>query len=59
MEENNQQVIEELRAVIGAQQELLRVALWVMTQGSADFCGKELSCVLAWDQARAASTLTQ
>jgi hypothetical protein len=55
MEENNQQVIEELRAVIGAQQELLRVALWVMSQGPVDFCGHELSCALAWDQVRAAS----
>lgn len=55
MEENNQQVIEELRAVISAQQELLRVVLWVMSQGPADFRGHELSCVLAWDQVRAAS----
>lgn len=55
MEENHQHVIEELRAVIGAQQELLRLALWVMSQGPTNFRGHELSCVLAWDQVRAAS----
>lgn len=55
MEKHNQQVIEELRAIIDAQQELLRVALWVMSQGPADFRGHKLSCVLAWDQVRAAS----
>jgi hypothetical protein len=56
MGENNQQIIEELRAVIGAQQELLRVVLWVMSQGPVDFRGHALSCDLAWDQVRAAST---
>lgn len=51
----NKQVIEELRAIIGAQQELLRMTLWVMSQGPADFFGHRVSCVLGWDQVRAAT----
>jgi len=51
----NKVVLEELRAVIEAQQELLRLTLWVMSQGPAVFQGQELSCVLEQDQVRAAS----
>ncbi|MBW8744029.1 MAG: hypothetical protein JF628_06750 [Sphingomonas sp.] len=47
-------VIEELRAIIGAQQELLRLTLWVMSEGPTDFAGQNLSCILARDQVRAA-----
>lgn len=49
-------VIEELRTIIGAQQKLLRMTLWVMSQGPAYFFGHKVSCVLDWDQVRAATT---
>lgn len=52
---SNKQVIEELRAIIGAQQELLRTTLWVMSHGPADFFGHKVSCVLRCDQVRAAT----
>lgn len=52
---SNKQVIEELRSIISAQQELLRMTLWVMSQGPADFIGHKLACALAWDQVRAAT----
>ncbi|MBD9392072.1 DUF5677 domain-containing protein [Acidovorax sp. ACV01] len=55
MDTNNKQVIEELRAIIGAQQELLRLTLWVMSQGPADFFGHKVICRLEWDQVRAAT----
>jgi hypothetical protein len=58
MSENNKAVLEELRAVIEAQQELLRLTLGVMSRGPAVFQGHELSCVLEWDQVRAASVTT-
>lgn len=52
---SDKQVIEELRTIIGAQQELLRMTLWVMSQGPADFFGHKVSCVLDWEQVRAAT----
>ncbi len=52
---NNKEIIQELRSVIEAQQELLRMTLWVMSQGPVDFLGHELSCVMAEDQVRAAT----
>lgn len=55
MRQNNKQVIGELRSIIEAQQELLRMTLWVMSQGPVNFCGHNLTCALAWDQVRAAS----
>lgn len=54
MSENNKAILEELRAVIQAQQELLRLSLWVMSQGPATFQGHEVRCVLQQDQVRAA-----
>jgi len=47
--------LKELRAVINEQQELLRLTLWVMSQGPAVVQGQELRCVLAQEQVRAAT----
>ncbi|UDF36515.1 UNVERIFIED_ORG: hypothetical protein LHJ69_05410 [Shinella sp. XGS7] len=33
---SNKEIIQELRSIIAAQQELLRMTLWVMCQGAAD-----------------------
>lgn len=55
MDLSNKQIIEELRSIIEAQQELLRVTLWVMSQGTTVFFGQKLTCTLAWDQVRAAT----
>ena len=43
-----------LRTVIAAQQELLRIALYMMTQGPIAFGDQELKCSLEEDQVRAA-----
>ncbi|MGF6694106.1 hypothetical protein M2318_004190 [Metapseudomonas resinovorans] len=51
----NAKSIKELCQVIEEQQELLRLALWVMSQGPIIFRGHEIKCVLEWDQVRAAS----
>lgn len=53
--ENNKLILEELRGIIEEQQELLRLALYVMSQGPVVFQGQELHCVLEWDQVRAVS----
>lgn len=55
MSGNDKLILEELCAVIQAQQELLRLSLWVMSEGPAMFQGHELRCLLQQDQARAAS----
>ncbi|HCE6498016.1 TPA: hypothetical protein NH194_004287 [Pseudomonas aeruginosa] len=51
----NTKAIYELCRVIKEQQELLRLALWVMSQGPTVFRDQEIKCVLKWDQVRAAS----
>lgn len=55
MSASNKQVGEELRSIIGAQQELLRLTLWVMSQGPADLSGHRVTCRLESDQVRAAT----
>lgn len=45
--------LEELRAVIQGQLELLRLTLYVMSQGPALYKGQSLACVLEGDKARA------
>lgn len=55
MDPTNDQLIGELRSIIGAQQEMLRMALWVMSQGPLDFFGQKVACVLSRDQVRAAT----
>ncbi|WP_434110102.1 hypothetical protein [Paraburkholderia caffeinilytica] len=51
--EKQAETLKELRTVIAAQQELLRIALYMMTQGPITFSDQELTCILAQDQARA------
>lgn len=48
------ETLNELRTVIAAQQELLRIALYMMTQGPIAFSDQELKCSLEEDQVRAA-----
>lgn len=48
------ETLKELRTVIAAQQELLRIALYMMTQGPIVFSDQELKCSLEEDQMRAA-----
>lgn len=48
------ETLKELRTVIAAQQELLRIALYMMTQGPIAFSDQELKCSLEEDQVRAA-----
>ncbi|AVO43554.1 hypothetical protein [Simplicispira suum] len=45
--------MKELRTIVAAQQELLRIALYTMTQGPIAFGGQELKCILEEDQVRA------
>lgn len=45
--------LSELRTVIAAQQELLRIALYLMSQGPVTYGGTELKCTLEEDQVRA------
>jgi hypothetical protein len=47
----------ELRAVIAAQQELLRIALFLMSEGPIVFGGTELKCTLEEDRVRATSAV--
>ncbi|CPH47414.1 Uncharacterised protein [Burkholderia pseudomallei] len=47
------QTLHELRALIEEQQELLRLVLYVMSQGPIDYKGERLTSVLEWDKARA------
>lgn len=47
------ETLQELRTVIAAQQELLRIALYMMTQGPIAYRDQELRCVLKPDQVRA------
>lgn len=58
MSANNKAILEELLEIIAEQQELLRLSLWVMSQGPTVFQGQILSCVLERDQASAASATT-
>jgi hypothetical protein len=55
MDASTKGVIEELRAIVGAQQELLRMTLWVMSQGPTEFLGHKITCVLGREQVRAAT----
>lgn len=47
----------ELRTIIAGQQELLRLALYLMSQGPITYADTELKCALAEDQARATATV--
>ncbi|WP_322084427.1 DUF5677 domain-containing protein [Burkholderia sp. BCC1972] len=51
--EKQVETLKELRTVIAAQQELLRIALYMMTQGPITFSDQRLKCILEQDQMRA------
>lgn len=46
--------LKELRTIIAGQQELLRIALYLMTEGPIKYADRELKCELAIRQANAA-----
>ena len=49
--------LKELRTIIAGQQELLRIALYLMTEGPIKYADRELKCELAEDQVRATTTV--
>jgi hypothetical protein len=55
---NQTATISELRSVIEGQQELLRVVLYVITQGPTNYRGERLVSALEWDKARATSAVS-
>lgn len=42
--------LKELRTIIAAQHELLRIALYLMSEGPIKYRGTEFKCTLAEDQ---------
>lgn len=44
--------LQELREVIPKQQELLRLVLYVLSEGSAEFLGQRFTSTMEWDKAR-------
>ncbi len=49
--------LKELRTIIDGQQELLRIALYLMSEGSIKYADTELKCELAEDQVRATTAV--
>lgn len=49
--------LQELREVIPKQQELLRLVLYVLSEGSAEFLGQRFTNTMEWDKARAAAAV--
>lgn len=49
--------LKELRTIIVGQQELLRIALYLMSEGSIKYADTQLKCELADDQARATTAV--
>lgn len=50
--------LQELREVIAQQQELLRLVLYVLSQGPAQFMGEQLTSTMEWDKARAVAAVS-
>lgn len=50
--------IQELREVIPKQQELLRLVLYVLSEGPAEFLGERFTNTLEWDKARAVAAVS-
>lgn len=50
--------LQELREVIGHQQELLRFVLCVLSQGPAEFAGQRFASTMEWDKARAVAAVS-
>jgi hypothetical protein len=55
---NRAEKLEELRAVIQGQLELLRLTLYVMSQGPAFYKGQPFACLLERDKARATAAVS-
>ena len=49
--------LKELRTIIAAQQELLRIALYLMSEGPIKYANTELKCTLEHDQVRATAAV--
>lgn len=49
--------LKELRSIIAGQQELLRIALYLMSEGPIKYADTQLKCELAEDQVRATSAV--
>lgn len=49
--------LQELREVIPKQQELLRLVLHVLSEGSAEFLGQRFTNTMEWDKARAGAAV--
>ena len=49
--------LQELREVIPKQQELLRIVLLNLSEGSAEFLGERIGSGLEWDKARAVAAV--
>ncbi len=49
--------LKELRTIIAGQQELLRIALYLMSEGAIQYSDTELKCELAEDQIRATTAV--
>ena len=50
--------LQELREVIPKQQELLRLVLYVLSEGPAEFLGERFTNTLEWDKARAVAAVS-
>lgn len=50
--------LQELREVIPRQQELLRVVLYVLSEGPAEFLGQRFTSTMDWDKARAVAAVS-
>lgn len=57
MDDKHPEMLKELRIIISAQQELLRIALYLMSQGPIKYAGTELKCTLEEDQIRATTAV--
>ena len=50
--------LQELREVIAEQQELLRLVLYVLSQGPTQFMGEQFASTMEWDKARAVAAVS-
>lgn len=50
--------LQELREVISKQQELLRLVLYVLSEGPTEFLGERFTSTLEWDKARAVAAVS-
>lgn len=50
--------LQELREVVSKQQDLLRLVLYVLSEGPTEFLGERLASTLEWDKARAIAAVS-